>query len=164
MISKYYLSKLKKFCEKVRMLRKLWRTSRISGRFQKAQANLKFYPWTESDYAITNLESESGIQFLQRIGTDPEYDGIQCLSIRDLEHNMRIACSKFRVIWTSGIRKEVYVMRKFDLADVQTMMSDCQMANLFFALRSRYATIRVIRSRVTQSWLYLRLSSSVSHS
>ena len=52
-------------------------------------------------------------------------------------------------------------MRKSDL-DVDPMRSHCPMTNPFVRLRSRYATIRCIRSRVTWRYLYCRFIVRVS--
>ena len=42
-----------------------------------------------------------------------------------------------------GDRIKVRVMRKFDLTDVHTMRSECQLVNPFLGLHSRYAKIEI---------------------
>ena len=47
-------------------------------------------------------------------------------------------------------------MQVTDSADVHTMRSDYQYLNSFLGLRSRYATIRDIRRRITRTSLYIQ--------
>ena len=51
-----------------------------------------------------------------------------------------------------GTRKKFELCEKFDLADIHTMTSDCQLVNPFFGLRAKYATIRDNTEEGKESW------------
>ena len=54
---------------------------------------------------------------------------------------------KLRITQTHGDQKYVRVMRKFDLPDVHTIRSYCQLVkNLYLCLRSSYAMLRDVES------------------
>ena len=54
--------------------------------------------------------------------------------------------------------------RKISAYKVRTMSSDCQLVNPFHELRSEYATIRDVRSRVTRNVLYSLIRQSTATS
>ena len=66
---------------------------------------------------------------------------------------------EFRGARASGDWKIFRVMRKFDLVDVHTMRSDCQLVNPCLGLRSWYATTGDIRSPVYYKPCKYRLNS-----